>query len=95
MVAAAGKRGVRANLFDSKDLSITLNSSELPLADGVVLQRSVSYFRNVHSTAALEAAGHRVVNTFACAWTCGNKLFGSLALVMNKIPTPRTVLAMA
>jgi len=67
----------------------------LPLADRVVLQRSVSYFRNVHSTAALEAAGHRVVNTFACAWICGNKLFGSLELIRHHIPTPRTALSMA
>jgi [lysine-biosynthesis-protein LysW]---L-2-aminoadipate ligase len=67
----------------------------LPLADRVVLQRSVSYFRNVHSTAALEAAGHRVVNTFACAWVCGNKLFGSLELIRHHIPTPRTALSMA
>ena len=81
--------------MDSKDLSITLNSGELPLADRVVLQRSVSYFRNVHSTAALESAGHRVVNSFSCAWVCGNKLFGSLELVKHKVPTPKTVLAMA
>jgi [lysine-biosynthesis-protein LysW]--L-2-aminoadipate ligase len=94
-VAAAEKRGVRANLVDSKDLSITLGSSELPLADRVVLQRCVSYFRNVHSTAVLEAAGHQVVNSFSCAWICGNKLFGSLALVKHNVPTPRTTLAMA
>jgi [lysine-biosynthesis-protein LysW]---L-2-aminoadipate ligase len=55
----------------------------------------VSYFRNVHSTAALESAGHRVVNSFACAWVCGNKLFGTLALVRHRVPTPKTVLAMA
>ena len=67
----------------------------MPLADRVVLQRSVSYFRNVHSTAALESGGHRVVNSFACAWVCGNKLFGSIALVKAGIPTPKTVLAMA
>jgi len=95
IVGAAEKRGVRVNLVDSKDLSITLNSCELPLSDRVVLQRCVSYFRNVHSTAALESVGHRVVNSFACAWVCGNKLFGSLALVRNKIPTPKTVMAMA
>ncbi len=67
----------------------------MPLADRVVLQRCVSYFRNIHSTAALESAGHRVVNSFSCAWVCGNKLFGSLALVKGNVPTPKTVLAMA
>ena len=67
----------------------------MPLQDEVVLQRCVSYFRNVHSTAALEAAGHRVVNSFACAWVCGNKLFGTLELLKHKVPTPRTVLSLA
>jgi len=94
-VAAAEKRGVAVNLVDSKDLPITLNQGELPLADRVVLQRCVSYFRNVHSTAALESLGHRVVNSFDCAWTCGNKLFGSLALIRHGVPTPKTVIAMS
>lgn len=94
-MAAADRRGVAVNLVDSKALSIPLNSGGLPLADSVVLQRSVSYFRNVHSTAALESAGHRVVNSFACAWVCGNKLFGTLALIRHEVPTPETVLAMA
>lgn len=95
IVAAAKKRSIPVNLVDSKDLSIRLNSRRLPLRNEVVLQRCVSYFRNVHSTAALESAGHRVVNSFACAWVCGNKLFGTLELVKHKVPTPRTVLAMA
>ncbi len=66
----------------------------LPLPDEDVLQRCVSYFRNVHSTAALESAGHSVVNSFRTAWVCGNKLFGSLALVRARIPTPHTKLAL-
>ncbi len=61
----------------------------------MVLQRCVSYFRNVHSTAALESAGHRVVNSFACAWVCGNKLLGTVELLRHRVPTPATTLAMA
>jgi [lysine-biosynthesis-protein LysW]--L-2-aminoadipate ligase len=94
-VAAAEKRGVRVNLVDSKEISIDLGSSKRPLEDAVVLQRCISYFRNVHSTAALEFGGHRVVNSFTCAWVSGNKLFGTLELLKHKIPTPKTVLATA
>jgi [lysine-biosynthesis-protein LysW]---L-2-aminoadipate ligase len=94
-VAAAEKRGVHANLVDSKDLTVDLSASKTSLPDPVVLQRCVSYFRNVHSTAALEGAGHRVVNSFACAWVSGNKLFGTLALARHKVPTPRTLLALS
>jgi [lysine-biosynthesis-protein LysW]--L-2-aminoadipate ligase len=59
----------------------------------VVLQRCVSHFRNVHLTSALEAAGHRVVNSSSSAWTCGDKLLGTIALVKHGVPTPRTRLA--
>lgn len=60
-----------------------------------MLQRCVSHFRGLHSTAALEAAGHRVVNTFSCASTCGNKVFVTLELARHGIPTPRTKLALS
>jgi [lysine-biosynthesis-protein LysW]--L-2-aminoadipate ligase len=95
IVGAAEKRGVRANLVDSKEISIDVAPRKRSFEDSVVLQRCVSYFRNVHSTAALEAAGHRVVNSFSCAWVCGNKLFVTLELVKHKIPTPRTILSMS
>lgn len=83
------------NLADSKVLDVDLNGRATGIGDHMVLQRCVSYFRNVHSTAALEASGHRVVNSFACATTCGNKLFGSLALLGAGIPTPPTRLALS
>jgi [lysine-biosynthesis-protein LysW]--L-2-aminoadipate ligase len=95
IVGAAEKRGVRVNLVDSKEISIGVAPRKRSFEDSVVLQRCVSYFRNVHSTAALEAAGHRVVNSFTCAWVCGNKLFVTLELVKHKIPTPRTILSMS
>jgi [lysine-biosynthesis-protein LysW]---L-2-aminoadipate ligase len=95
IVGAAEKRGLRANLVDSKEISIDVAPRERSFEDALVLQRCVSYFRNVHSTAALEASGHRVINSFSCALVCGNKLFVTLELVKQKIPTPRTVLSMS
>jgi [lysine-biosynthesis-protein LysW]--L-2-aminoadipate ligase len=95
IVAAAKKRGIKVNLVDSRDLVIDLNSGLSGVRDRVVLQRCVSYFRNIHSTAALESSGHRVVNSFSCAWVCGNKLFGTLALVRKGVSTPRTSLALS
>jgi [lysine-biosynthesis-protein LysW]---L-2-aminoadipate ligase len=94
IVLASRKRGVSPSLVDSKDLRVSLRA-KLPLGDRVVLQRCVSYFRNVHSTAALEASGHAVVNSFACAQTCGNKLFMSLELAKHGVPTPETALALS
>ncbi len=74
---------------------IDLGSGAPSPTDQTILQRCVSYFRNVHSTAALEAAGHRVINPFACAWVCGNKLFCTIELEKHHIPTPRTLLSMS
>jgi [lysine-biosynthesis-protein LysW]---L-2-aminoadipate ligase len=79
---------------DSRDLSLTVGARR-PLGYHLVLQRCVSYFRNLHSTAALEHGGHRVVNSFACAQTCGNKLFMTLELKKHGVPTPRTALALS
>lgn len=89
-MAAGEKKGVTVTLADAKELNIDLNSRVTKVHDEVILQRTVSYFRNVHSTAALEYAGHRVVNNFKSAWISGNKLFGSLELIRHGIPTPRT-----
>lgn len=82
-------------MVDSRELRLDLSSDVKPLGGDLVLQRCVGYFRNVHLTAALESSGCRVINSAASAWTCGNKLLGTLALLRHGIPTPRTMLACA
>jgi len=59
----------------------------------VVLQRSASYFRNLHLTGVLEGQGCQVVNGLDVALKTGNKLITSLLLAKNGVPTPRTKLA--
>jgi [lysine-biosynthesis-protein LysW]--L-2-aminoadipate ligase len=54
------------------------------------LQRSVSYFRGLHTTAFLEAKGKFVVNNLHSMLITGNKMLTSLALVKNNVPTPET-----
>jgi [lysine-biosynthesis-protein LysW]--L-2-aminoadipate ligase len=93
IVAAAEKKGVVIHLVDAKELNLDLNSKVTGVSDEVVLQRTVSHFRNLHSTAALEYAGHRVVNDYKSVSICGDKLFGSLELIRHGVPTPRTRLA--
>jgi len=70
-----------------------VTSGRSGIEEKVVLQRSVSHYRNIHSTAALEALGHRVVNNFQAATISSNKLYSTLAFARAKIPTPRTSLA--
>ena len=59
----------------------------------VFLQRCVSYFQGLHSTAILEERGFRVVNSLETTLVCGNKLFTTLRLLKHGVPTPRTIVA--
>ncbi len=97
IIAAAKKRSERVDLkiFDSKDLYFDLfEQSKIPdIFGNVVLQRCASYFRNLHLTAVLEGKGTRVVNDLNSALITGNKLFMSMALVKEGVPTPRTKIA--
>jgi len=81
-------------LYDTDQLAwaVTGQDDGIELADAF-LQRCMSYFRSIHITAALEARGRIVVNSFRASSTCGDKLNASLALSRAKIPTPRTFLA--
>jgi len=60
----------------------------------VVLQRCISHYRSSLLTQTLEGAGLKVINSFAVAETCSNKLATSIALANARVPTPRTYLAL-
>lgn len=84
-------------LVDLKEteVSLTGGGADPRIEDGLVLQRCVSHYRNLYSTAALEAAGHTVVNSFRTAWNTGDKLLCTIALRAAGIPTPDTHAAFA
>ena len=92
---AAEKKGVKITLVDSRGLSLGVGKTKSGIKERVVLQRCVSHYRNIYSTAALEAMGHTVVNSFQTALISSDKLFGSLALAKAGIPTPETRVAFA
>ena len=94
IIDAAKRDGVDLTLYDTSELALDVTDVSDPggLADAF-LQRCISYFRSIHVTAALEAYGRPVVNSFKAASTCGNKLFSSICLSRAKIPTPRTFVA--
>ena len=91
---AAKKRGIKVNRIDCKSLFIDLNQAEeSPYKDTVIIQRCVSYFKSVHSTAALEGLGAKVINSLQTATSCGNKLFAHMELQKAGIKTPRAISA--
>jgi [lysine-biosynthesis-protein LysW]---L-2-aminoadipate ligase len=91
---AAKKRGIKVNRIDCKSISIDLNQAEeSPYKDTVIIQRCVSYFKSVHSTAALEGLGAKIINSLHTATSCGNKLFAHMELQKAGIKTPRAISA--
>jgi [lysine-biosynthesis-protein LysW]---L-2-aminoadipate ligase len=91
---AAKKRGIKVNRIDCKSFIIDLNQAEeSPYKDTVIIQRCVSYFKSVHSTAALEGVGAKVINSLHTATSCGNKLFAHMELQKAGIKTPRAISA--
>jgi len=89
---AARKKGIEIKNINCKDLILDLNNSSEYL-DQTILQRSVSYFKSLHSTAALEGLGAKVINPLDTAIVCGNKLFTHMKLKTAGIKTPKVITA--
>lgn len=94
IIETAKSKGIPINPLDSKISYFNLtNHKEKKKIGDVILQRCISFFRNLHITAILESKGYPVVNSYDVTNTCGNKLFTTLALSKAKIPTPETFVA--
>ena len=96
IIEAAKKRPeIELKIFDDKDLYFDLLDGRKVQENfgTVALQRSASYFRNLHLTAVLEGHGVQVVNSLDSALRTGNKLITTMALGKHRIPTPKTKVA--
>ena len=87
----ASELGHDAVMLDAKITQVNTDSKKEDYNFGdVVLERCVSYFRGLHFTASLEFLDISVLNKFDVASICGNKMFMTLLLKKNNIPTPKT-----
>ena len=83
--------GHDAVMMDAKITQMNTDSKREDFDTGdVVLERCVSYFRGLHFTAGLEFLDIPVLNKFEVASICGNKMFMTLLLEKNGIPSPKT-----
>lgn len=87
LLEAGRKRGIDVQMRDCRAMSLDLDGA--PPVEGAVLQRCVSYYRSVHSTAALEGLGARVINRLESALLAGNKLFTHMLLRRAGVRAPR------
>jgi len=91
LIKAAERHDVKIEMVDCKRLFIDLNKNTREF--DTVLQRCVSYYRNIHSTATFEGLGARVVNCLNTGLLAGNKLFTHMLLQKAGIPTPEATMA--
>jgi [lysine-biosynthesis-protein LysW]--L-2-aminoadipate ligase len=91
LFAELDARGVSWSRIDDPDLILRLDD---PLTGyDVILERSINHTRALHALRVFNDWGIPTVNTFDVAEVCGNKLLTSTALVRDKVPTPRTIVA--
>lgn len=90
LVEAAKKKNIDLEMVDCKNLVIDLDKKT---DFGTVIQRCVSYYRNLHSTAALEGAGANVINSLHTGIYAGNKLFTHMLLKNIGVETPYVTVA--
>ena len=88
---AADRHDMQIEMVDCKQLSVNLNKNTHEFE--TVLQRCVSYYRNIHSTATFEGLGARVINCLNTGLLAGNKLFTHMLLQKAGIPTPEATIA--
>ena len=91
LIESAKKNDINLEMVDCKKLFVNLNDKKN--FDGPVLQRCVSYYRNLHSTAVIEGQGTKVVNCLNTGIFAGNKLFTHMLLRKVGVPTPDATVA--
>lgn len=93
IIEKAKRSEVDLKPIDCKDLVLFLNEDTRRFKDKVILQRCISYFRSLHSTAGLEGLGARMLNSLYTSFMCGNKLISHIELQKNGIQTPTAMCA--
>jgi [lysine-biosynthesis-protein LysW]--L-2-aminoadipate ligase len=93
IIERAKRSDIDLKPIDCKDLVLFLNEDSRKFKDKVILQRCISYFRSLHSTAGLEGLGARMINSLYTSFMCGNKLISHIELQKNGIQTPTAMCA--
>lgn len=89
---AAEARGCEVTRIDDRDLVFDLEKPNFPDVD-IVLDRGLVHSRAEYTLRILESWGVPTINSYRATITCDNKFLTNMALIENKIPTLRTMLA--
>lgn len=93
LIEAAKKKDINLEVINCRENSIELDKDKSIYCDDIILQRCVSYYNNLHSTAAYEGLGAKMINSLYTAIMCGNKLFTHMELSKSGIGIPKAFCA--
>jgi [lysine-biosynthesis-protein LysW]---L-2-aminoadipate ligase len=93
LIEAAQKNDIKLQVINCRENPIELDEDRSNYHDDIILQRCVSYYNNLHSTAAFEGLGAKVINSLHTAIMCGNKLFTHMELSKSGIAIPKAFCA--
>ena len=93
LIETAKKKDIKLEVINCRENSIELDKDKSIYCNDIILQRCVSYYNNLHSTAAFEGLGAKMINSLHTAVMCGNKLFTHMELSKSGIALPKAFCA--
>jgi [lysine-biosynthesis-protein LysW]--L-2-aminoadipate ligase len=93
LLASLEAAGAIVQLVDDGELVLRADVGAGVLEADIALERSISTARGLYTLRLLEMSGLPVVNRYATASTCADKLLTTAALTEAYLPQPRTRLA--
>ncbi len=85
------RRGVEFTRLDDRELILDLHHRRWDF--DVILERSINHSRALHTLKYLNDCGVKTVNSYEVANTCGDKLLTTLALIRDRVRTPKVSVA--
>jgi [lysine-biosynthesis-protein LysW]--L-2-aminoadipate ligase len=93
LIETAKKKDINLEVINCRENSIELDKDKSIFCNDIILQRCVSYYNSLHSTAAFEGLGAKMINSLHTAIMCGNKLFTHMELSKSGIAIPKAFCA--
>jgi len=84
-------RNIELTNIDDREIIFDLHKNNFDL--DVVLERCINHSRALFALKIFNDHGIKTVNTYEVAETCGNKFLTTMALIKNKVQTPKAFIA--
>jgi len=91
LIESAKKHKLDVSLLNDKEIVFKLEEKEFDF--DIILERCINHLKAMYSMFILDRFGIPTVNSSQTAEICGSKFLVTQALVKNKVPTPKVVIA--